>query len=199
MKLGSKISYIYNLLWDEPIIQNYLVESFKYSNPKEDGTRLIPWVKDNIPLIQNNEKCVKIYAITFEKNEDEIKREMEEKIKNPKITVKNHQSLQNKYGFIFKRKIWNTTYEQIIISDGIGKFINIGKYIIIDFQSTASYVIRELWQNGKLLEREILSQNKWQELPLYHNTYKVDNIDPKEIDFTLKGQKKLQKKRKGMI
>ncbi len=199
MKLGSKISYIYNLLWDEPIIQNYLVESFKHSNPKEDGTRLIPWVKDNIPLIPNNEKCVKIYAITFEKKEDEIKREMEEKIKNPKITVKNHQSLQNKYGFIFKRKIWNTTYEQIIISDGIGKFINIGKYIIIDFQSTASYVIRELWQNGKLLEREILSQNKWQELPLYHNTYKVDNIDPKEIDFTLKGQKKLQKKRKGMI
>ncbi len=199
MKLGSKISYIYNLLWDEPIIQNYLVESFKYSNPKEDGTRLIPWVKDNIPLIPNNEKCVKIYAIIFEKNEDEIKREMEEKIKNPKITVKNHQSLQNKYGFIFKRKIWNTTYEQIIISDGIGKFINIGKYIIIDFQSTASYVIRELWQNGKLLEREILSQNKWQELPLYHNTYKVDNIDPEEIDFTLKGQKKLQKKRKGMI
>lgn len=189
MKLGSKISYIYNLLWDEPIIQNYLVESFKYSNPKEDGTRLIPWVKDNIPLIPNNEKCVKIYAITFEKNEDEIKREMEEKIKNPKITVKNHQSLQNKYGFIFKRKIWNTTYEQIIISDGIGKFINIGKYIVIDFQSTASYVIRELWQNGKLLEREILSQNKWQELPLYHNTYKVDNIDPEEIDFTLKGQK----------
>lgn len=199
MKLGSKISYIYNLLWDEPIIQNYLVESFKYSNPKEDGTRLIPWVKDNIPLIPNNEKCVKIYAITFEKNEDEIKREMEEKIKNPKITVKNHQSLQNKYGFIFKRKIWNTTYEQIIISDGIGKFINIGNYIIIDFQSTASYVIRELWQNGKLLEREILSQNKWKELPLYHNTYKVDNIDPEEIDFTLKGQKKLQKKRKGMI
>ena len=199
MKLGSKISYIYNLLCDEPIIQNYLVESFKYSNPKEDGTRLIPWVKDNIPLIPNNEKCVKIYAITFEKNEDEIKREMEEKIKNPKITVKNHQSLQNKYGFIFKRKIWNTTYEQIIISDGIGKFINIGNYIIIDFQSTASYVIRELWQNGKLLEREILSQNKWQELPLYHNTYKVDNIDPEEIDFTLKGQKKLQKKRKGMI
>ena len=199
MKLGSKISYIYNLLWDEPIIQNYLVESFKYSNPKEDGTRLIPWVKDNIPLIPNNKKSVKIYAITFEKNEDEIKREMQEKIKNPKITVKNHQSLQNKYGFIFKRKIWNTTYEQIIISDGIGKFINIGKYIIIDFQSTASYVIRELWQNGKLLEREILSQNKWQELPLYHNTYKVDNIDPKEIDFTLKGQKKLQKKRKGMI
>ena len=199
MKLCSKISYIYNLLWDEPIIQNYLIESFKYSNPKEDDTRLISWVKDNIPLIPDNEKCVKIYAVALEKNENEKKKEKKKKIKNPKITVKNYQSLQNKYGFVFKRKAWNATCEKIIISDGIGKFINIGNYIIIDFQSTASYIVSELWQNGKLLEREILSQNKWQELPLYHNTYKVDNIEPKEIDFTLKGQKKLQKRRKGMI
>lgn len=199
MKLCSKISYIYNLLWDEPIIQNYLIENFKYSNPKEDDTRLISWVKDNIPLIPDNEKCVKIYAVALEKKENEIKREMQEKIKNPKITVKNYQSLQSKYGFVFKRKAWNSTYEKIMISDGIGKFINIGNYIIIDFQSTASYIVSELWQNGKLLEREILSQNKWQGLPLYHNTYKVDNIEPKEIDFTLKGQKKLQKRRKGMI
>ena len=195
----AKISLIYNLLNDEPTIQKNLINSFKTVSPFGEEYRLACWVKDNIPQIPTNEKSVKIYSVITDKSEEEIKEYMEQKQNNPKITIKNNTNIHNQYGFVFKRNIWNTTYEQYIISDGVGNLTDFNSYIVIDFQGTASYIVRELWQDKKLLEREILSSGKWQELPLYHNLYTIDNIKPDEVDYTLKGQKKLTMNMKGMI